>query len=134
MFVFVVLSGPLNWATRLALFSLIYFAFRPIPYIRRLVYVGVLVTGLYNLAASIIYGVICGPHGGQDRASYLKGFASQRCGNPSGIVQILGIASGAVNLVTDLYLFLLPLPSVLILTLPRKRMTGVLLIFLTATR
>lgn len=128
-----VLSGPLVWLIKLSIFSLIFQAFRPLVYIRRLVYTGIVATGLYQLGAAITFGVICGPKGGQGRISYLAGMASRECGDPAGTVQILSVATGAVSLFCDLYLLVLPLPAIAKLNLPKRRKTGVMLIFLTGT-
>lgn len=131
--VLLVLSGPLVWMIKFSVFSLIFHAFRPIAYIRQLVYAGVLVTGLYHTGVAITNGVICGPHGGKDRASYMAGMAGHNCGDPSGIIQVLSVTSGAVNLLSDVYLLVLPVPPISKLKLPSKRKTGILLIFMTGT-
>ncbi|KAH4415151.1 hypothetical protein HBH92_074120 [Parastagonospora nodorum] len=128
-----ILVGPLVWIIKLSIFSLIYHAFRPLPYVRRLVYVGVLVTGLYSVGTGITNGILCGPHGGQDRAAYLAGMAGPKCGNPDGVVQILSVTTGSINLFTDIYLLFLPLPAVYDLSLPRARKAGVMAIFLTGS-
>ena len=83
------------------------------------------------MAATIANGVVCGPKGGQDRASYLAGMAGTKCGDPTGIIMLLSVISGAVNLAQDLFLMILPLPAVSNLNLPKRRKTGVFLIFLT---
>ena len=131
MIIFLVLSGPLNWAIKLALFSFIYHALRPLLYIRIIIYVGVILTGLYSMAVAIIYGVFCGPQGGQDRAAYMAGFNRSQCKDPTGLIETFSVASGAFSLATDLFLFLLPLPAVLCLKLDRWKKAGVFLIFLT---
>jgi hypothetical protein len=132
-FVLAMLSGPLVWLIKLSIFSLLFHAFRPLVYIRRLVYVGVLISGLYHIAVAITTGIICGPHGGHDRASYLAGMAAYKCGDPAGIIQILSVTSGVVNLSTDIYLLILPLRAISKLNLPKRRKTGVMLMFMTGT-
>jgi hypothetical protein len=57
--------------------------------------------------------------------------AGPECQDSGGIIQIMSIASGAVNVVCDFYLFLLPLPAISKLNLPTRRKTGVFLIFFT---
>jgi hypothetical protein len=97
------------------------------------VYFGVTVTGLYYIGVAIANGILCGPKGGQDRVSYLVGSSREACNAPYGTVQILSVTSGSVGLATDLFLFVLPLPVISKLELPRKRKTGVLAIFTTAS-
>lgn len=118
------------WLIKLALFSLIYNAFHPLTYVRRLVYIGLVVSGLYNVVIAIVNGIVCGPHGGTDRVSYLAGMASQRCGDPSGIIQMFSIQLGALNLIVDLYLLIIPLRAISTLSLPTKRKIGVFFIFM----
>lgn len=62
--------------------------------------------------------------------AYLAGMAGQECGNPAGVIQILSITSGVVNLVNDLYLLILPLPAILKLKMALKQKIGVMFIFL----
>ncbi|KAH7088268.1 hypothetical protein FB567DRAFT_524021 [Paraphoma chrysanthemicola] len=63
----------------------------------------------------------------------MMGMAGQACSDPSGTIQILSVTSGSVNLLCDLYLLVLPLPAIAKLSLPRRRKTGLLLIFMTGT-
>lgn len=128
-----VAAGPLTWVVKLSLFSLIYVSFRPLAYVRRLVYAGVILSALYYIASAAVNGAVCGPRprNGTDRLAYLGGMAGPECQNSAGIIQILSIASGAVNVLCDFYLFLLPLPAISKLNLPTRRKTGVFLIFFT---
>lgn len=121
------LSGPLAWLTKLALFSLIYHSFRPLTYVRRLIYFAVTITGLYYLGNGIANGVMCGPKGGHDRIAYIAGQARKSCSAG----QIMSITLGSIGLATDLFLFILPLRAISKLDLPRKEKTGVLFIFMT---
>lgn len=77
-------------------------------------------------------GIFCGPLGGTDQFSYLAGLASNRCGDPSGVIPILTITSGVVNFVVDIYLVIIPLRAISKLNLPTRRKFGVFFIFLTA--
>jgi hypothetical protein len=62
--------------------------------------------------------------------AYLAGRAGQECGNPAGVIQILSIASGGVNLLNDLYLLILPLPAIIKLKMAPRQKVGVMFIFL----
>jgi hypothetical protein len=126
-----VLSAPLIWIIKLSVYSLIFHAFRPLVYIRRLIYAVLLVTGLFTVGLAITNGMICGPQGRQDRASYMAGMAGKRCGNPTGAIQLLSVTSGGVSVLQDLFLLLLPLRPIWKLNLPARRKTGVFLIFMT---
>lgn len=125
------LAAPfLVWLIKLAVYSLIFHAFYPITYVRWLVYAGVVVSFCLYLAIAVISGVICGPKGGSDRLAYLAGIAGQECDNPAGLIQISSIASGVVNLASDVYLLILPLPTIIKLKLPLKKRLGVMFIFM----
>jgi hypothetical protein len=126
-----VFTTPLLWIIKLSICSFIFHAFRPIAYIRRLIYAIVLLTGLSAVVAVFINGIVCGPKGGQDRASYMAGLTSTECSSPTGIIQLLSLTSTAINLLQDLFLILLPLPAISKLHLPARRKTGVFLIFMT---
>lgn len=63
----------------------------------------------------------------------MVGMSREACNAPYGTVQALSITSGAVGLATDLFLFVLPLPAISGLDMPRKRKTGILLIFMTGS-
>jgi hypothetical protein len=91
------------------------------------------VTGLFTVGTAITNGIVCGPKGGQDRASYMAGMAGTKFGNRTGTIQLLSVTSGAVNLLQDLFLMVLPLPAISNLNLPTRRKTGVFVIFLTGT-
>ena len=120
----------LIWIIKLAVYSLIFYAFNPVTYIRWMVYAGVSFSFCFYLAVAIVNGVICGPKGGSDRLAYRAGMAGQKCGDPAGIIMIFSIASGSVNLLNDLYLLILPLPAIIKLQLPLRKKIGVMFIFL----
>ena len=97
---------------------------------RWLVYTGVGLSFCFYLAAVIVSGVACGPHGGSDRQSYLAGMGRKECGTSSGLLQIFNIVSRVVNIANDFYLLLIPIPAILKLNLPGRRKFEVLVIFL----
>ena len=75
----------------------------------------------------IAYIVMCGPKDGQSQYSYLIARASEKCARASPLDIIIGI----VNIISDLYLIILPLPAVWSLNMAFGRKVGVLAIFLT---
>lgn len=99
-------------------------------WLRRLVYIGITVTGLFTLYTSIYFGVACGPKGGLDRLSYLAGLARKSCSDPTGYVQVSNILSGAFNLLSDIYILVIPIPAIAKLRMPLRKRLGVLFIFL----
>ncbi|OAL43447.1 hypothetical protein IQ07DRAFT_292546 [Pyrenochaeta sp. DS3sAY3a] len=124
-------AGLFAWLVKLALFSLIYHSFKPLTYIRRLVYVGVLISGLYHFAAVSVNLIACIPRQRPHGAPYLFALPGDTCGKSSGRIHSWSMATAGVNLLTDLYLFALPIPAILQLDLPLNKKRGVLLIFST---
>lgn len=64
-------------------------------------------------------------------AGVRQGFSRPQCRGVTASVQHLTLVSGIVNVVVDFYLLLIPLPAVYKLRMPRKRKTGLMLIFLS---
>ncbi|KAF2635620.1 hypothetical protein P280DRAFT_473719 [Massarina eburnea CBS 473.64] len=128
-----IIQGPTTWLVKLTLFCLILTIFRPITWLRRLVFVGIVVTGVFYLYSAIYYGVACGPKGGVDRLSYLAGMAGKSCHNPTGFIQINNILQGAFNVFSDFYILFIPIPAIVKLHLPLQRKLAVLMIFLTGS-
>jgi hypothetical protein len=126
-----VIQGPVTWLVKLTLFCLILTVFRPITWLRRLVFIGIGVTGAFYLYGAIYYGIACGPRGGVDRFSYLAGLAGKMCHDPTGYIQINNILQGAFNLFSDLYILVIPIPAILKLHLPTQKKIAVLSMFLT---
>lgn len=99
----------------------------------RLVYIAVIATGLYYIAAAIATCVECRPRGGANdlAAGVCQGFLRPQCRGVTAPVQYLTLVSCSINVVVDFYLLLIPLPAVYELMMPRKRKTGLMLIFLS---
>lgn len=128
-----VIQGPVTWLVKLTLFCLILTVFRPITWLRRLVFIGIGVTAAFYLYSAIYFGIACGPKGGVDRYSYLAGMAGKSCHDPYGFIQINNIMQGAFNVFSDLYILIIPIPAILKLHLPLRRKVAVLLMFLTGS-
>ena len=75
----------------------------------------------------IVFIVMCGPKHGQSQISYISALGGSQCRQTRPLVIILGV----VNIISDLYLILLPLPAVWSLQLPLSRKVGVSAMFLT---
>lgn len=86
-----------------------------------------IITGLFYFATMISLIIMCAPNNGHSQFAYLAALASPQCAKS----ERLSIVIGAVNVTSDLYLVLLPLPAVWSLQLPLRRKTGVSAMFLT---
>ncbi|KAF2680901.1 hypothetical protein K458DRAFT_89307 [Lentithecium fluviatile CBS 122367] len=132
-FVIAVIQGPITWLIKLTLFCLIFTAFRPVTWLRRLVFIGIFVTGAFYLYTAIDRGIACGPRGGVNRLAYLAGMRGTHCSDPDGFVQVTNILQGSFNIFSDLYILLIPIPAIVKLDLPLQKRVAVLLIFLTGS-
>lgn len=95
---------------------------------RYFVYFGITFTGLYYFASMIALSILCTPRDGKSQASYLLTTALPQCVHGRDIINLL---LGVVNVLTDFYLLILPLPAVWSLHLPARKKIGVSAIFLT---
>jgi len=97
-----------------------------------LVWIGVIVSGAIIWGASLYVMVECRPVGGVSREAWLMGMAGPGCASTSGAVPKINLIIGSTTVVTDFYIFILPLPAVFQLRLPWKKKLGVLLVFSAA--
>lgn len=84
---------------------------------------------MFYFASMIAFIVMCGPKDGQSQYSYLSALASDQCTRTHPLI----IMTGVVNVASDLYLIVLPLPAVWALNLPLRRKVGISAIFLTGS-
>ena len=89
-------------------------------------YAGIIITGLFYFASMFAFLILCSPRNGHSQINYLTALASPQCSS-----QTLSVTVGAVNVISDLYLVILPLPAVWSLQLPLRRKLGVSAMFLT---
>lgn len=92
---------------------------------RILIYLGVGYTLLGNIIATILFGTLCTPRKGETLG---ESFQSSTCAEN---VHKIRQGSGTLNLVGDIYILILPVPSILKLQLPKKRKLSLLVIFMT---
>ncbi|KAL9007966.1 MAG: hypothetical protein Q9173_006864 [Seirophora scorigena] len=123
--VVVTLYGPAIFLVKLALFLLFLDLFGRLRWLRWLVYLGILVTGCFYVSGPIVVFTLCAPSPGN---SWLGMSFESKCGNG---LQDYGVAQGTMNLVSDFYLLVVPIPAVLALQLPKKKKIGVTAIFMT---
>jgi hypothetical protein len=121
--------GPCIWFIKLSLFVFFLELFGRLRWLRYMAVTGMIVTGLFYWATLIVFAAMCAPMGSgpQSQMSYLQALASAKCEDS----RPLTVVTGVVNVVSDLYLILLPLPAVWSLNLPLRKKLGVSMIFLT---
>jgi len=119
--------GPCIWFIKLSLFVLYLEIFGRLRWLKYCAVGGAIAAGLFYFATMITFIVMCGPKDGQSQYSYLSALASEECARSRPLAIIMGI----VNVISDLYLIVLPLPAVWSLNLPFGRRFGVSAIFLT---
>ncbi|KAL8863020.1 MAG: hypothetical protein Q9178_000393 [Gyalolechia marmorata] len=116
--------GPFIWIIKVSLFLLYRQVFAPIPYLQYLVWGGITVTGLFYWSTVVAAVALCAPRGSE---TYIMAFATARCGK----TKQLAVATGVFNVLSDLYLLVIPVPATLALHLPRRKKVGLLVLFAT---
>ncbi|KAL8832082.1 MAG: hypothetical protein Q9170_005019 [Blastenia crenularia] len=116
--------GPLVWLVKLSLFLLYLRLFGTLTWMKRLVWLGIIFTGLFYLAISIAKLGMCAP---RRHESYIMSFSTERCAR----TKQLGVVNGVFNIISDAYLFVLPIPAVLKLHTDHRRKCGLLAVFMT---
>ncbi|KAL8967267.1 MAG: hypothetical protein Q9197_005523 [Variospora fuerteventurae] len=119
--------GPIAFCAKLSLFLLYYRLFARHWWIRYLVYFGIGSVAAMYTAGTIVYGYLCLPRPGQ---SWIEAGLSARCHDQ---FIMISYVRGPFNLLSDLYLLLLPLPAVWQLHLPLRKKLGIAGIFLTGS-
>lgn len=111
---------------KLSLLVLYLEVFRPNTKLRHAIYFGIVSVAVCYTAFFIAYCVLAIPRPGQSLIDTMlsEGVASL----PS-----LAVAQGAINIASDFYIFLLPIPGVLQLQLPTMKKIGICAIFMTGS-
>lgn len=121
------LYGPIAFCAKLSLFLLYYRLFARHRWMRNLVYLGIASVGVMYMASMIVYGYLCLPRRGQ---SWIEAGFSSRCHKQ---FIMIGYVRGPFNLLSDLYLLLLPLPAIWQLHMPLRKKIGIAGIFFTGS-
>ncbi|KAL8728135.1 MAG: hypothetical protein Q9181_005452 [Wetmoreana brouardii] len=119
-----VIYGPTIFFIKLALFLLYLHLFGRLRWMRYSVWFGITITGLFYVSGLIVPFGLCAPRGGK---TWLDMSMTPRCRNS----EDYGIAQGVMNLISDFYLLIIPIPAVMSLQLPQKKKFGVIAIFMT---
>ena len=109
---------------KLALFLLYCRIFSLDHWTRIAIYFGITINGLYYLASSITSLILCIPRPGETWTSTRY---TMRCARGT----VMGEIQGIFGPVSDLYIFILPLPVLFKLQMSFKKKVGVIAIFLT---
>lgn len=117
-----VLAGPAIYIIELALFLLILHIFSSLRWLRILAHLGATFNILFYFSGAIALIVLGSPRNGQNYLEVLSGPAGTR-------TTTFGVVQGIFNVVSDLYLLVVPLPAVWGLKLPLKKRMGILAIF-----
>ena len=119
--------GPLIWLVKLSLFLMLLELFGLLTWLRVSVWIGIVITGLFYFSHFVATLALCAPRGDQSQLSWLKVLSSSTCQANGALFLPVGIA----NLVSDIYLILIPLPVIWRLQLPLSKKIGISAIFLT---
>ena len=119
--------GPIAFCAKLSLFLLYYRLFSRRKWVRYLVYLGIGATALTYTVTTIVYGYLCLPRRGQ---GWIEAGLSSHCHKQ---FIMIAFVRGPFNLLSDLYLLLVPLPAIWQLHLPLRKRLGIAGIFLTGS-
>ena len=120
-----VLSGPTMALIKVSIFLLYLRVFSTNLPTRLAIYMGIFSVVVYNAVCSALVLVFCIP---RHNEAWVELFSIYRCFRNE---QNVLIASGALNLITDIYVLCLPLPIVWSLQLPLRKRLGLIAIFMT---
>ena len=116
-----------GFSAKLSLLLLYYRLFALHQWMRYLIYLGVGLSFALCVASLGVFGYLCLPHRGE---GWLQAALSARCHQQ---FFLIAYVRGPLNLLSDLYLLLLPLPAVWELHVPLQKKLGISGIFLTGS-
>lgn len=100
--------------------------FRVLNWLRVVAVVSIAVIALWHLALSVSFAAMCAPGTGGAQLDFLAAFISQKCAD----TRVLVVLQGVGNVVTDVWLILVPLPAVWTLQMPFRRKLAVSSMFM----
>ena len=127
MFIVVdIIYTPTIAMAKLSLLLLYLEVFGPRTKLRYATYFGIFFVVVCYAGFFVAYCALAIPRPGQNLIAFMysKGIAS---------LLPLAVAQGAVNIASDFYIFLLPIPGVLQLQMPTKKKIGICAIFMTGS-
>ena len=117
--------GAVIYAVKLSLLLLYLQLFSLKSKTRHLIFFGIVFLGLFYAGTTVSDGIICGPSLHMNWTQTLKNFG--RCNRATQQAVVVGI----VNVVSDFYILILPIPTIMHLQLPKQKKVGVLAILTT---
>ena len=117
--------GPSMFFAKLSVFMVYLRTFGPKTWFRYLTYFGIAINLALYIATTTCFGYFCIRRPGE---TWVESKSSQRCLNISPIVKMI---HGIFGIVSDLFIFILPLPVIWKLQMPLRRKIGVSAIFAT---
>lgn len=117
--------GPCLFAVKCSIFLLFLTVFGELRWVRLLVWLGLLTTGLLYTAAIVVFTVSCSPRGTEN---HFMSVNKPRC--RSWCIEY-SLVMTSFSIVSDFYLFILPIPAVLGLHMRIGKKFGILAIFMT---
>jgi hypothetical protein len=104
---------------------LYYHVFRVLTWMRIISIISMVVVITWHVSLAIAFAVMCSPSTGDGQLDFLAAFVSDSCTK----TRILVVLQGAGNVVTDIFLVILPLPAVWTLRLPLSRKLAISAMF-----
>ncbi|KAL8671757.1 MAG: hypothetical protein Q9168_003752 [Polycauliona sp. 1 TL-2023] len=121
-----VIYSPAILMAKLSLLALYLEVFGPNPWMRYAIYFGMVFVTLFYTATFIAFCVLAIPRPGESLIGTILS------NNVASLIPI-SIAQGCVNVASDFYIFLLPIPGVLQLQMPTRKKIGICAIFATGS-
>jgi large subunit ribosomal protein L36e len=124
-----VFYGPVLFVIKLSLFLLYLRVFAPARWLRYLVYFGIIFNFLFYASNATIQSIYCTPYPGSTWNAFILSQLehTNRCDQ----IITLSLVQSSVNIVSDVYMLILPIPAVWQLRLQTRQKMGVLSIFAT---
>lgn len=112
---------------RLSFFIYFFQIFSPKPILRWTIWIGALITAVFYTTVTIVLFILTTPRHGVTLAEQ---YLSLEVARTPFLIKIV-VALGYFNILSDLYILVLPISGVMGLNLQPKRKVGVILIFMT---
>ena len=120
--------GPTIFFSKEAIFLLYFDIFHVKNSMRIAIIVGMVFTGLAYWPGIILESIFCAAHPGESWDPLAGSPIATRCAKN----EYWGITQGACAILIDVYIFVLPIPTILRLQLAPKRKLQILAVFMTA--
>ena len=114
--------GPTIFFTKLSLLLLYLRIFSPDQKARYAIYFGIIANLIFYMVTTIFFGVWCIPRPEQ---TWLESSQTPRCQQSV----IMDYPQGIFGVISDLYIFVLPMPNIVKLNLPYRKKVGIAAIF-----